>query len=98
MFEGLSFHLQNPDKFLGIDGSNTVRAYMYYRCIQNNFDYLNSYFTIYGVNYYVRILLDEGSDYEMDDFLTVPKVIEKVEKIIPSRLHNYFIFKVKKAY
>jgi hypothetical protein len=89
--------MQNPDKFLGIDGSNTAKAYMYYRCIQNNFDYLNSYFTIYGINYNVRILRDDGSDYEKDDFLTLPKAIEKEEKIIPSRLYNYFIFKVKQA-
>jgi hypothetical protein len=98
IFEGLSFLTQNPDKFLGIDGSNTARAYMYYRCIQNNFDYLNSYFAIYGVNYYVRILRDGGSDYEKDDFLTIPKTIEKGEIIKPSRLYNYFIFKVKREY
>jgi hypothetical protein len=65
VFEGLSFLTQNPDKFLGIDGSNTARAYMYYRCIQNNFDYLAFYFAIYGVNYYMRILRDGSSDYPL---------------------------------
>ena len=44
VFEGASFLTDHPDKFLGIDGSNTARAYLYYRCIQHNFDYLKSYF------------------------------------------------------
>ncbi|MEJ0080853.1 MAG: hypothetical protein WDM78_07855 [Puia sp.] len=95
VFEGLSFLTQNPDKFLGVDGSNTARAYMYYRCIQNNFDYLATYFDIYGVNYYMRMLRDESTDYETKDFLTIPKAIEKGEVIKPAKLYNYFIFKAK---
>jgi len=95
VFEGLSFLTQYPDKFLGIDGSNTARAYMYYRCIQNNFDYLATYFFIYGVSYFVRILRDDGNDYEKEDFITVPKLIEKGEVIRPVKLYNYFIFKGK---
>lgn len=95
VFEGLSFLMQHPDKYLGIDGSNTARAYMYYRCIQNNFDYLNTYFDIYGVNYYVRILRDGSNEYEVDDFLTIPQLIEKGEVIHPGKLYNYFIFRVK---
>jgi hypothetical protein len=95
VFEGLSFLTQHPSKFLGIDGSNTARAYMYYRCIQNNFDYLTSYFAIYGVSYFLRILRDGGNDYEKEDFLTIPKSIEKGEAIRLSKLYNYFIFKAK---
>lgn len=95
VFEGLSFLIQHPDKFLGIDGSNTARAYMYYRCIQNNFDYLTSYFAIYGIKYYVRILRDNCNAYEKDDFLTIPKLIEKGEGLVPAKLYNYFIFKAK---
>jgi hypothetical protein len=95
VFEGLSFLTEHPDKFLGIDGSNTARAYMYYRCIQNNFDYLTSYFEIYGVSFYVRILRDDGCDYENEDFLTIPKPIEKGELIKPDKLYNYFIFKIR---
>jgi hypothetical protein len=95
VFEGLSFLADHPDKFLGIDGSNTASAYMYYRCIQNNFDYLASYFEIYGVSFFVRVLRDEGYDYENEDFLTIPKPIEKGEIIKLSRLYNYFIFRKK---
>jgi len=95
VFEGGSFLTANPDKFLGIDGSNTARAYMYYRCIQNNFDYLTSYFEIYGVNFFVRVLRDDVYDYENEDFLTIPNAIEKREVIKVTRLYNYFIFKIK---
>ena len=97
VFEGLSFLTQNPEKFLGIDGSNTARAYMYYRCIQNNFDYLNAYFVIYGVNYYLRMLRDGTQEYENDDFLPIPKLIEKGEALKPSKLYNYFIFKSRQS-
>lgn len=95
VFEGGTFLTEHPDKFLGIDGSNTARAYMYYRCIQNNFDYLTSYFEIYGVNFFVRILRDDVYEYENEDFLTMPKPIEKGESLKVTRLYNYFIFRIK---
>jgi hypothetical protein len=95
VFEGLSFLTKNPNKFLGIDGSSTAKAYMYYRVIQKNFDYLNAYFDIYGVNYYVRILRDGANDHDDDDFLTVPKLIRKGEVIKPGKLYNYFVFRAK---
>lgn len=95
VFEGLSFLTAHPDKFLGIDGSNTARAYMYYRCVQNNFDYLTRYFEVYGVNFFVRVLRDDCYDYENEDFLTIPTPIEKGEAIKITRLYNYFIFKLR---
>lgn len=95
VFEGLTFLSDHPDKYLGIDGSNTARAYLYYRCIQNNFDYLNAYFDLYGVNYYVRILRDTVSHYEEDELLAVPQLIEKDEVVNPPKLYNYFIFNMK---
>jgi hypothetical protein len=49
----LTFLTNNPTRYLGIDGSNNARAYMYYRCIQNNFWYLAQHFDISGVNIYV---------------------------------------------
>ncbi len=95
IFEGLSFLNEYKNKYLGIDGSNTARAYMYYRCIQNNFKYLNSYFTIYGVNYYLRILRDGNRVYEQEDVLIIPKLITFGEHIKPAKLYNYFIFSIQ---
>lgn len=94
---GFTFLTKHKDKYLGIDGSDTRRAYMYYRCIQNNFEYLNSLFTIYGVNYYLRILRDESADYDRKDFLAIPKVIQKGEILSPAKLYNYFIFNIKQC-
>lgn len=100
VFAAFTFLEGNKDKYLGIDGSNNARAYMYYRCIQNNFDYLSDIFDIYGVNYYVRILRkikDEDFTYPIDEDDIKP-FIEKIDKNIKiqaDKLYNYFIFKLK---
>ena len=88
---------KNADKFPGIDGSNNARAYLYYRCIQNNFDYLTKYLNIYGVNYYLRILRklkdeDEYPPLDEDDILAMPQPIHKNVFVRHEKLHNYFIF------
>jgi hypothetical protein len=68
---------------------------MYYRCIQNNFDFLSSHFSMYGVNYYARILRDGSPDFEPDSMLIIPYAIKKGELISCTKLYNYFIFKAK---
>ncbi len=100
IFTGLTFLTENREKYLGIDGSNNARAYMYYRCIQNNFDYLSQFFNIYGVNYYIRVLRklkdeDESHPVDGDDLKAIPEIIEKGTFITPDKLYNYFIFKLK---
>ena len=100
IFTGLAFLSENKEKYLGIDGSNNARAYMYYRCIQNNYDYLNQFFNIYGVNYYIRVLRklkDDDDSYPVDnnDIRAIPEKIVKSVLIAPDKLYNYFIFKLK---
>jgi hypothetical protein len=100
VFSALLFLSNNNDKYLGIDGSNNARAYLYYRTIQNNYDYLAQYFVIYGVNYYIRVLRkvkDEDSSHPVDpeDIEAIPRVIKKGEEIRSNKLYNYFIFKRK---
>ncbi len=100
VFAAFTFLEENKHKYLGIDGSNNARAYMYYRCIQNNFDYLSDIFDIYGVNYYVRVLRkikDEDYTYPIDEEDIKP-FIEKIDSnvsIQSEKLYNYFIFKLK---
>ena len=94
---GISFLENNTDKFLGIDGSNNARAYMYYRCIQNNYEYLRQYLNIYGVNYYIRILrkFKDGNSrvpFDDGDIIATPNIISKDTQIRPEKLYNYFIF------
>lgn len=95
VFASMTFLTAHEGKYLGIDGSDTTRAYMYYRCIQNNFDYLNTFFNIHGINYYLRVLRDNCTTYDPEDLLTVPQLITKGENIPPAKLYNYFIFNLK---
>jgi len=98
IFEAMSFLKQHPYDFVGIDGSNNARGYMYYRCIQNNLNYLNSIFTIVGIKYYIRMLredVDGNSDLDDEDIITTSKKIDQNESIQPDKLYNYFIFKLK---
>jgi Family of unknown function (DUF6934) len=95
----LTFLERKQSCFLGIDGSNNARAYLYFRCIQNNYDFLTRYFRIFGVNYYARILRkerDEDSSHPIDpeDILTLPKSIQKEIILTYEKLYNYFIFKL----
>ncbi|HMH22791.1 MAG TPA: hypothetical protein VK563_13485 [Puia sp.] len=98
IFAGLSFLTEHKENYLGIDGSNNARAYLYYRCIQNNFEYLRSFFKIYGVNHYVRILrraIDDSYSFDPEDLVAIPKLIEFRESIQHEKLYNHFIFKIK---
>ncbi|MBN8853928.1 MAG: hypothetical protein J0H07_18860 [Sphingobacteriales bacterium] len=98
LLDAISFLEEHPGSYVGIDGSDNARAYMYYRCIQNNFTYLSSIFTIIGVNYYIRMLRQEedgNCDLDTDDMHTKYKEIEANEIINPEKLYNYFIFNIK---
>jgi hypothetical protein len=100
LFAALAFLKEHPGKYLGIDGSNNARAYLYYRCIRNNFRYLSQHFNIHGIKYYVRILRklfdqDENYPIDVDDLLAIPRLIEEEERMVSNRLYNYFIFNIK---
>jgi hypothetical protein len=86
LFRARTYLLYNPDHYLGIDGSNNARAYLYYRVIQRNYDYLNNYFDIYGLKYYVRITRLERSNMRIHLTLwtlyCVRKSSGKTQKII----------------
>jgi hypothetical protein len=97
----LTFLAENPDSYLGIDGSNNARAYMYYRCINNNFDYLSDFFKLFGVKYYVRILRKKNDDdqhytADTEDTIAIPNEIKKGVVIRSDQLYNYFIFKLNR--
>jgi hypothetical protein len=99
VFACINFLNNNKEKFLGIDGSSNARAYLYYRCIQNNYDYLSKYINIYGINYYLRILRklkdeDDSHPFDYEDIRTIPHNINRNSSITHKKLHNYFIFKL----
>jgi hypothetical protein len=96
---GLTYLTDHPEQYLGIDGSNNARAYLYYRFLQRNFDYLDQYFEMYGLKYYVRISRFGKNQYDNPfDFNDVIPMTDRIRKgmIIRSNLmYNYFIFKLK---
>lgn len=95
IFAAFSFLKEHKGKFLGIEGSTTSRAYMDYRCVLKNYNYLNSLFNIYGVNYFIRVLLDRSISNDPEDLLYLPQLISPNEQIPGHRLYNYLIFTAK---
>jgi hypothetical protein len=89
----------HPDHYLGIDGSNEARAFLYYRFILRNFDYLNQYFSMGALKYYVRITRFGKYQYENPfDFNDIKPDLVKIVKSSPVRMgfmYNYFIFNNK---
>ena len=99
LFVGLTYLNSNPTHYLGIDGSNNARAYLYFKFIQKNYYYLEQFFNIFGIKYYVRITRFGKSQYEDPfDFEDVRAIPDKIEKgtVMPSQfMFNYFIFNKK---
>jgi hypothetical protein len=99
LLAGLIYLTDHPDQYLGIDGSNNARAYLYYRFLQRNFGYLDQYFEMYGLKYFVRISRFGKNQYDNPfDFNDVIPMTDRIPKgmVIRSNLmYNYFIFKLK---
>lgn len=99
LFDARTYLSLNPDHYLGIDGSNNARAYLYYRFIRRNYDYLNNYFNMYGIKYYVRITRFGKTQYDNPfDFGDIHPYAERLEKdMVPEAefMYNYFIFNLK---
>lgn len=90
----------NPTHSIGINGSDFRRACLYYRLIRSNYDYLNEFFEVKGLKYYVRISrlgkVDYEDPFDFDDIVAYPQKITRDEHIDLDKLYNYFIFKKKK--
>ena len=99
LFTGRAYLIANPDRFLGIDGSDNARAYYYYRAIQRNFRILDRHFNMYGIKYYVRITRFGRTQYEnpfdFEDIIAWPTKIEEGAQISQDFMYNYFIFNLK---
>ena len=99
LFAAITFLEAYPEYKLGIDGSTNGRAFLYYRAIQQNFDYLDKHFNIYGLKYYVRISRFGKTQYDdpfdFDDIGSATIKIEKGIKIPSDKMYNYFIFELK---
>jgi hypothetical protein len=99
LMAGLTYLSNNQNQYLGIDGSNNARAYLYYRFLQKNFVYLDQYFEIYGLKYYVRISRFGKNQYDnpfdFNDVMPKTHRLEKGMAMMSNLLYNYFIFRLK---
>lgn len=99
LLAALTYLTDYPNQYLGIDGSNNARAYLYYRFLQRNFDYLDHYFEMYGLKYYVRITRFGKNQYDNPfDFNDVIPANDRIRKGMFLRselMYNYFIFKLR---
>jgi len=100
LLSGLTYLKTHPEHYLGIDGSDEARAYLYNKFLQRNYDYLSEYFNLYGLKYYVRITRFGKTQYEnpfdFEDVLPETYPIIKGEQIPSGKLYNYFVFNLKK--
>lgn len=99
LLAGLTYLSHNDHHYLGIDGSTNARAYLYYRFLQKNFDYLNKFIDVYGLKYYVRISRFGKNQYDnpfdFNDILPGTEKIGKDTRIMSNLMYNYFIFNLK---
>ncbi len=99
LFCGLLYLQSNKGNYLDFDGSDFRRAYLYYRTIQRNFNYLSNIFKLVGIKYYARVI--RGKD--KNDLMTVdeseltfiPYLIENHPLTNHKSLFNYFTFYLK---
>ena len=101
LFTALTYLSSNPSHFLGIDGSNNARAYLYYRFIQRNFGYLAQFFIMHGLKYYVRISRfgknQFDNPFDFKDIYTSLDPISRGRIIRSDWMYNYFIFRLNTA-
>jgi hypothetical protein len=99
LFSAFAYLKNNPDHYLGIDGSDNARAYFYYRALQRNFRFLDQHFRMYGIKYFVRITRFGKTQYDnpfdFEDIMPYPFKIDKDAKISQDHMYNYFIFTLK---
>lgn len=99
LLNALTYLTGNKTHYLGIDGSDNGRALLYYRFLQRNYDYLDQYFNMFGLKYYVRITRFGKTQYDnpfdFDDITPYPIKIQKGSIVNRDKMYNYFIFNLK---
>ena len=96
---GLRYLKSNPDKFIGINGSDFRRAYLYFRVMQRNLNYLSTYFELLGAKFFVRALrgMDKYAKLQIDsnELTYTPHSIDNMPLENHKSLYNYFLLYLK---
>jgi hypothetical protein len=92
----MTYLKSNPNLYVGIDGSDFRRAYLYFRTLQRNYNYLQQHFRIFGVKYYARVLRGKDKYDQMsidpEELIYTPFSINNEPLTNHKSLYNYFIF------
>jgi len=100
VFNAFNYLSRNNSHHLGIDGSDNLRAWYYWRFLQRNYDYLGQHFEMFGLKYYVRITRFGKQQYENPfDFRDIQPWPDRIKKTTtwPKHMYNYFIFRLRQA-
>ena len=92
----VTFLSGKTDTYIGIDGSNDTRAYLYHRICKFNHKELSAMIVPIGVDWYVRLL--RNRDIERDKHgkpLFKPRPEPFDLKRNPIDLYRYYIFSLK---
>lgn len=96
LFCAIVYLNNNKDVYVGVDGSDFRRAYLYFRTLQRNYNYLRQYFRLYGLKYYARVLRGRDKYDQMavdsEELTHAPFVIDNMPLTNHKSLYNYFIF------
>lgn len=91
---------RRPYNYIGLDGSTNGRAYLYFSIIRQNYDYLNEFFSMFGIKYYVRVkrkgpeLYENPFDFSHIEYIWHELFKEELEKNKDlETMFNYFTFK-----
>jgi len=96
MVLAIAFLERNPSFFIGIDGSDDRRAYLYHRMFRYNSNSLQDTLVLTGVDWYVRLL--RSGDVERDPtghpyFKPRPEAFDFQRKT--SDLYRYYLINLK---
>ncbi len=88
-----------PGRAVGVDGSSSARAELYYRGWQRHFRMLNAYMNMTGVKFYVRISrmgvrqYDDPFDFDDIEYATFP--VAREGRPPGNMMYNYFVIGYK---
>jgi len=91
----LAYLNQFPDKTIGLDGSNEVRAYLYHRMFLTNKEYLEEYFVSIGVDWYVKLLRSGDVERDTDGHPHFKPRPEAFDYTRIRDLYRYYMFHLK---
>lgn len=95
MLFGLWFLEKYPSTTIGINGADDARAYLYHRMFLTNKQYLEGYFTAYGVDWFVRLLRQGDLERDLHGLPFFKPKPEFIDCQRPIRdLYQYYLFRL----